>query len=191
MIPRSKMANSTVEITFYGRGGQGAVTAAQIIAQAAIKRGLFASSFPEYGAERRGAPVRAYVRLSREPIVAREPIERPNISVVFDVRLLRIFNIPAITRDTIVVNASSKDEVKQELSSFNGRVIYVNAYGIAMKHLGRPIVNTTMLGALLRVLDLVDIETVKALVMETFGGKAGRANAEALEEAYKTAEVVS
>jgi pyruvate ferredoxin oxidoreductase gamma subunit len=184
------MTNSTVEITFYGRGGQGAVTAAQIIAQAAIKRGLFASSFPEYGAERRGAPVRAYVRLSREPVLAREPIEKPNISVVFDTRLLSIFNIPAITRDYIVVNASSKDEVRQELTGFSGRVIYVNAYEIATKHLGKPIVNTTMLGALLKVLDLVDLETVKELVMETFGKRLGKANTEALEEAYKAAEVI-
>ncbi len=184
------MGNSTVEITFYGRGGQGAVTAAQIIAQAAIRRGLFASAFPEYGAERRGAPVRAYVRLSREPVLAREPIERPDISVVFDTRLLNVFNIPAITRRYIVINASSKDEVKQVLSSFNGTVVYVNAYEISTKHLGKPIVNTTMLGALLKVLDLVDLDTVKELVLETFGKKLGKSNVEALEEAYKMAEVI-
>ncbi|WP_069807665.1 2-oxoacid:acceptor oxidoreductase family protein [Vulcanisaeta thermophila] len=182
---------NTVEITFYGRGGQGAVTAAQIIAQAAIRRGLFASSFPEYGAERRGAPVRAYVRLSRESIAAREPVERPNISVVFDTRLLEVFNIVGTTRDYIVINATGLNTVKPLITGFTGKVVVVNAYEISTKHLGKPIVNTTMLGALLKVLDIVDLETVKQLVVETFGPKLGRLNAEALEEAYKVAQVMS
>ncbi|MFB6471116.1 MAG: 2-oxoacid:acceptor oxidoreductase family protein [Vulcanisaeta sp. AZ3] len=185
------METSRVDITFYGRGGQGAVTAAQIIAQAAIRRGLFASSFPEYGAERRGAPVRAYVRLARVPVDAREPIDKPDISVVFDTRLLSTFNIPAITKSYIVVNASNKDEVKQLLSGFSGKVIYVNAYDISVKHLGKPIVNTTMLGALLRVLDLVDLDTVRELVIETFGKRLGQPNADALSDAYKSAEVIA
>ncbi len=179
-----------VEITFFGRGGQGAVTAAQIIAQAAIRRGLFANSFPEYGAERRGAPVRAYVRLSREPVLAREPIERPDISVVFDTRLLSVFNIPQITKNYIVINALSIDDVRQSIGKFSGKVVYVNAYEISTKYLGKPIVNTTMLGALLKVLDLVDMDTVKELVLETFGKKLGKSNVEALEEAYKVAEVI-
>ncbi|WP_054857067.1 2-oxoacid:acceptor oxidoreductase family protein [Vulcanisaeta sp. JCM 16159] len=184
------MSGSMVEITFFGRGGQGAVTAAQIIAQAAIRRGLFANSFPEYGAERRGAPVRAYVRLSREPVLAREPIERPDISVVFDTRLLSVFNIPQITKNYIVINALSIDDVRQSIGKFSGKVVYVNAYEISTKYLGKPIVNTTMLGALLKVLDLVDMDTVKELVLETFGKKLGKSNVEALEEAYKVAEVI-
>ncbi|MGC8606058.1 MAG: 2-oxoacid:acceptor oxidoreductase family protein [Vulcanisaeta sp.] len=184
------MSGSTIEITFFGRGGQGAVTAAQIIAQAAIRRGLFASSFPEYGAERRGAPVRAYVRLSREPVLAREPIDKPDISVVFDTRLLNVFNIPQITKNYIIINALSVDDARQSIGKFSGKVVYVNAYEISTKHLGKPIVNTTMLGALLKVLDLVDIETVKNLVLETFGKKLGKSNVEALEEAYKVAEVI-
>ncbi len=185
------MSASTIEITFFGRGGgQGAVTAAQIIAQAAIRRGLFASSFPEYGAERRGAPVRAYVRLSREPVLAREPIERPDISVVFDTRLLSVFNIPQITKSYIVINALSIDDVRQSIGKFSGKVVYVNAYEISTKHLGKPIVNTTMLGALLKVLDLIDLDTVKELVLETFGKRLGKSNVDALEEAYKAAEVV-
>ncbi len=184
------MGDSMIEITFFGRGGQGAVTAAQIIAQAAIRRGLFASAFPEYGAERRGAPVRAYVKLSRELVLAREPIEKPDISVVFDTRLLSVFNIPAITKSYIVLNALSIDDAKQSVGKFSGKVIYVNAYEISTKHLGKPIVNTTMLGALLKVLDLVDVDTVKDLVLETFGKRLGKSNVEALEEAYKVAEVV-
>ncbi|WP_054853538.1 2-oxoacid:acceptor oxidoreductase family protein [Vulcanisaeta distributa] len=186
------MSSSMVEITFFGRGGgQGAVTAAQIIAQAAIRRGLFANSFPEYGAERRGgAPVRAYVRLSRESVLAREPIERPDISVVFDTRLLSVFNIPQITKNYIVINALSIDDVRQSIGKFSGKVVYVNAYEISTKYLGKPIVNTTMLGALLKVLDLVDIDTVKELVLETFGKRLGKSNVEALEEAYKVAEVI-
>jgi len=83
-----------VDVTFYGRGGQGAVTAAQVLAEAAIHSGLFASAFPEYGAERRGAPVRAYVRIANQYLGIREPIEKPDISVVFDTRLVEIFNIP-------------------------------------------------------------------------------------------------
>ncbi len=110
--------------------------------------------------------------------------------MVFDTRLLSVFNIPQITKNYIVINAMSIDDVKQSISKFSGKVVYVNAYEISTKHLGKPIVNTTMLGALLKILDLVDIETVKELVLETFGKKLGKSNVDALEEAYKVAEVV-
>ncbi|WP_291766353.1 2-oxoacid:acceptor oxidoreductase family protein [Caldivirga sp. UBA161] len=182
---------SRIDITFYGRGGQGAVTAAQVLAEAAIHSGLFASAFPEYGAERRGAPVRAYVRIANQYLGIREPIEKPDISVVFDTRLVDLFNITKITKPngTIVIN-SSEDYAKQMLSQFNGKVVYVDAYGISMKYLGKAIVNTPMLGALLRVVGMINIEVVKELIKGTFRGRVGQLNAEAIDEAYKLARVI-
>lgn len=180
-----------LDIAFYGRGGQGAVTAAQVLAEAAIHSGLFASAFPEYGAERRGAPVRAYVRISRDFLGIREPIERPDISVVFDTRLLDVFNIVEITKKDgyIIINAN-EDYARQLVSRFGGKVVFVDAYNIAMKHLGRPIVNTTMLGALLKVVGGVSVDIVKELIKETFRGRIGLLNAEAIDEAYKVAKVI-
>ncbi len=85
------MMSESYEIVFFGRGGQGAVTAAQILALAAVGKGLYALAYPEFGPERRGgAPVRSYLAISTEPIEVREPIERPNISIVFGPDLLRL-----------------------------------------------------------------------------------------------------
>jgi pyruvate ferredoxin oxidoreductase gamma subunit len=180
-----------VDVTFYGRGGQGAVTAAQVLAEAAIHSGLFASAFPEYGAERRGAPVRAYVRIANQYLGIREPIEKPDISVVFDTRLVEIFNIINITNPNgVIVINSGEDYARQLMSRFKGKVVYVDAYGISMKYLGRAIVNTPMLGALLRVINMVNIEVVKDLIKSTFRGRVGQLNADAIDEAYKAARVI-
>ncbi len=181
-----------IDIAFYGRGGQGAVTAAQVLAESAIESGLFASAFPEYGAERRGAPVRAYVRIAGSYLGIREPIENPDISVVFDVRLLDVFNITKITKrdGAIVINATPQD-ARRLVSDFGGKVYYVNAYSIALKYLGKPIVNTPMLGALLKVIGVIKLDVVKEIIKNTFRGRVGLLNAEAIEEAYKSVEVVN
>lgn len=180
-----------IDITFYGRGGQGAVTAAQVLAEAAIHSGLFASAFPEYGAERRGAPVRAYVRIANQYLGIREPILRPDISVVFDTRLLDVFDIVNITNPNgVIIINTNEDYARQLTGRFKGKVIYVDAYSISMKYLGKAIVNTPMLGALLRAINMINIEVVKDLIKATFRGRIGQLNADAIDEAYKSARVI-
>jgi pyruvate ferredoxin oxidoreductase gamma subunit len=181
------------EITFLGRGGQGAVTAAQILAQAAISKGLYALANPEFGPERRGAPVRAYLRVSRNPIETREPIVEPNILLVMHPDLLSYFrDLINRTRDYLVVNAKDGSFVDKVRELFDGTIVYLDAYAIAMKYLGRPIVNTAMIGGLLRVLDIVTLEDVEAVISENFSSeKIAKLNIEALREAYRAARVVS
>ena len=182
------MEATNYEIIFFGRGGQGAVTAAQIMVYAAINKGLYALANPEFGPERRGAPVRSYLTISTE---AREPIEDPNISVVFGPDLLRVNpEIIERTRDYIVINSRKYESVEPYLSKFSGGVVHVNAYDIAIKYLGKAIVNTAMLGALLRVFDAVSLDDVTQAVLRVFNGRLGKLNAAAVRAAYNEARVV-
>lgn len=179
------------EITFLGRGGQGAVTAAQMLAQAAINKGLYALANPEFGPERRGAPVRAYLRVSRDVIETREPITKPNILLVMHPDLLNYFSdLVSRTRDYLVVNAKDESIISKVRELFDGSIVYLDAYAIAMKHLGRPIVNTAMIGGLLRVLDIITPEDVEVVITKNFPGKIAKLNIEVLREAYNAVRVV-
>ncbi|WP_054842914.1 2-oxoacid:acceptor oxidoreductase family protein [Vulcanisaeta distributa] len=187
------MAGESYEMVFFGRGGgQGAVTAAQIMALAAVGKGLYALAYPEFGPERRGgAPVRSYLAISTEPIEVREPIDRPNISIVFGPDLLRVNpEIPERTRDYIIVNSRRYETVEPYLRGFGGGIVHVNAYDLSTKYLGRAIVNTAMLGALLRVFDALTVDDVADAVLKVFGGKLGKLNAELVRVAYNEARVI-
>lgn len=178
-----------IDIIFFGRGGQGAVTASQAFAQAAIKRNLYVLTNPEYGAERRGAPVKAYLRVSTRQVQDREPITSPDISVVYDFGLIGIYNLDKITKDYIILNGN-EEYAKKLRGLFNGNIVYVNAYNIAMKIIGRPYVNMPMLGALVRVVDFVDLDSLKEVVNNMFSKRVADLNIKAIEEAYQEAQVI-
>lgn len=186
--PRKKSIEvaELIEIRWHGRGGQGAVTSAELIASAAIKEGKFAQAFPSFGPERRGAPVLAFNRISaKEHIRIRSAVTQPDIVVVLDPGLLGIINVTAGLKDggALIVNSSRElDEMKSE---FGGpwRLAVVNATAIALELLKVPIVNTTMLGALLKATDLVRLDTLSELIEEHFG-KLGQRNVEACKRAY-------
>ncbi|WP_054854237.1 MULTISPECIES: 2-oxoacid:acceptor oxidoreductase family protein [Vulcanisaeta] len=185
------MNGGNYEIVFFGRGGQGAVTAAQVMALAAVSRGLYALAYPEFGPERRGAPVRSYLVISTEPIEVREPIEEPNISVVFGPDLLRVNpDIPERTRDYIVINSRRFETIEPYLRGFRGGVVHIDAYDLSTKHLGKAIVNTAMLGALLKVFDALTVDDITNAVLKTFGGRLGKVNAELVRVAYNEARVI-
>ena len=176
-----------VEIRWHGRGGQGAVTASEIVAAAAILEGYNALAFPEFGAERRGAPVRAYTRISNEPVMPRTPITRPDIVVVLDPSLLGPSVVEGLKPGgVLVVNHTRKPEEVAETVNVGSRVkvAVVDATGIALKRLGRPTVNTAILGALIRATGIVSLSSIVSLVENRFPGKLGEANASAVREAY-------
>lgn len=178
-----------VEIRWHGRGGQGAVTASEIVAAAAILEGRYALAFPEFGAERRGAPVRAYTRISDDPVVPRTPITRPDIVVVLDPSLLGPNVVEGLKPNgTLVVNhvKTPNDVARACQLAVPARVAVVDATGIALKRLGRPIVNTAILGALIRATGVVSLDSVLSLVMERFPGKLGEANSQAVRDAYES-----
>jgi len=141
-----------IEIRFHGRGGQGAVTSAELLALAAIGEGKYAQAFPSFGPERRGAPVVAFCRIDDERIRIRANIYEPDIVVVLDASLLTIVNVAAGLKPNGLVVTTSKDspEKVRETLGIKTRVAAVDAVKIAREILGVPITNTTMLGSLVR-----------------------------------------
>jgi pyruvate ferredoxin oxidoreductase gamma subunit len=178
------------EIRWNGRGGQGAVTSAEMIALAAISEGRYAQSFPSFGPERRGAPVLAFNRVSDEPIRVRSAIDKPDVVVVLDPGLLRILDVTSGLKEegTLIINTSRKlSDIRSEFA-FKYRLSTVNATKIAKEILGVPIVNTTMLGGLLKVTGVVALESLTEPLEHRFG-RLGDRNFEACKIAYEQAVV--
>ena len=174
-----------LEIRWHGRGGQGAVTSVEMLALAAIGEGKFAQGFPSFGPERRGAPVTAFTRIDDKRIKVRSAIYTPDVVVVLDASLVTLVNVTeGLNPDgTLIVNTTkSPDELKKELA-FPGTVATVDASKIAWEELGVPITNTTMLGALIKVLKVVALEAVTSPLTHRFGRIAPK-NLAALKRAY-------
>ncbi|HDI02431.1 MAG TPA: pyruvate synthase [Ignisphaera sp.] len=182
-----------IEIRWHGRGGQGAVTAAIIVAQAAIFEGKYAQAYPEFGAERRGAPVRAYNRVSDEPIYTRAPILTPDVVVVLDSSLPKELYMEGLKSGGYLVMNTKKsiDEVKQYIGRNDIKIAVVDATRIALETLGIPIVNTAMVGALVKVLPIVKIERVEEAIRENFSGRLAEVNIQAVRKAYESVKVLS
>lgn len=175
-----------IEIRFHGRGGQGAVTSAELLALAAIGEGKYAQAFPSFGPERRGAPVVAFCRIDNERIRIRANIYEPDLVVVVDASLLKIVNVAAgLKSNGILVTTSpdSAEKVKEDLKIRN-RIAVVDAVKIARELLGVPITNTTMLGSLVRASGLVKKESFIHPLRERFGRIAEK-NISAFERAYQ------
>jgi len=176
------------EIRIHGRGGQGGVTAAELVTRAAFKEGKWVQAIPFFGAERRGAPVKAFARLSNEPILVRSQIYNPDYVIVLDSGLLDLVDVTeGLKKDGIViVNTRKKPD---ELNIEHTRIATVDATGIALELqllvAGLPVLNTTMLGAFARATEEVKLESVIEAIKETWTGVAGEKNAKAAELAYE------
>lgn len=178
--------NELIEIRWHGRGGQGAVTSAELLAKAAINEGKYAQAFPAFGAERRGAPVLAFDRVSNNvPIRVRAEITAPNVVVVLDSSLLRVVNVTAGLNEkgTLVINSrKTLSEIEADFGN-KWRLAVIDATKIAREVLGVPIVNTTMLGALLKATGIVKPESLFEPLRERFARLAER-NIKAMERAF-------
>lgn len=179
------------EIRWHGRGGQGAVTSAELIALAAIEEGKFAQAFPSFGPERRGAPVLVFNRINEsEHIRVRSAVTQPDIVVVLDPGLLGIIDVTSGLKDggTLIVNSSKKlADIKLEVGG-PWRLAVVNATAIALELLKVPIVNTTMLGALVKSTDTIKLDSLLEPIKERFGKLAQR-NIEACKRAYEEVSI--
>ncbi len=183
-----------IEIRWHGRGGQGAVTAAKIIADSAVYGGQYVQAFPEFGAERAGAPVASFNRISSEPIYMHSQIEHPGIVLVLDPTLTESVNVLEGMPDdgTLIINTNKKPaDIKKELGITGGiKVFTVDASTISKETIGRDIPNTPMLGALIRATNLLDfkemLDDTKKKLEKKFKSKpeviAG--NIKAIERAY-------
>ena len=162
------------EIRWHGRGGQGAVTAAKMVAELALGQGKYFQAFPEYGPERSGAPIVAFTRVSDEPIQVYSGIEHPQIVVVLDPSLLSIVDVTKGAPDDAVVLVNSElrpAELRKHYRLKGGRLYTIAATRIAVETIGRPIPNTPMVGALTRITGLFPIENVVEFLREDFGKK--------------------
>ncbi len=183
------MTNTTglVEIRWHGRGGQGAVTSAELLAQAAINEGKYAQAFPAFGAERRGAPVVAFVRIDNDkPVRVRAEIEEPDIVVVLAANLLRVVDVSSgLKANGILVLNTPKtaDEIVKEFN-FKWALATVDATRIAREMLGVPIVNTAMVGALLKAAEVTKLESLIEPLRHRFGRLADK-NINAMQRAYE------
>lgn len=178
---------SIVEIRFHGRGGQGAVTAAQILAKAAVREGKYAQAFPMFGMERRGAPVQAFARISDGQINIRSNVYEPDIIVVLDRSLAYMTDVTfGLKKGGLAIFNSplAPDEVRKRLG-LDARVVTVDATKIALSILGRSIVNTAMLGALVKATGLVKMETLEESIRESFAGEIGDKNVEVVRRAHE------
>lgn len=174
-----------IEIRLHGRGGQGAVTSAELLATAAINKGKYAQAFPSFGPERRGAPVTAFLRIDDNPIRTRAMIYNPDVVLVLDPSILRLVDISAGLKPGGVVVANSKytgKELQKELG-IGSTFASVNATKIAMEELKLPITNTTMIGALLKMKDFVTIDDMVEPFNERFGRIAEK-NLKTLKRAF-------
>jgi len=184
-------ADQLIEIRWHGRGGQGAVTSAELVAQATISEGKHAQAFPSFGPERRGAPVLAFVRISsNQPIRIRAEIIQPDVVVVLDPGLLRIVNVTSGLKANGMVIINTKKQAEQIRKEFgiNWRLATINATSIAREILGVPITNTTMVGALLRATEVIKLESLLEPLKHRFGRLAER-NFEAMQRAYNETTV--
>ncbi len=185
-----------LEIRIHGRGGQGAKTASQFIAEAALREGKYVQAFPEYGPERSGAPMKSYARISKHKISIYSPVVNPDIVVVIDPTL--IDNEDTLedvlsglkSKDILIVNTKEKPEELKKRSGFKGKVYTVDATKISIETTGKNIPNTPMLGALSKITGIISLESIKECTRNKFikkiGEKKTNAIIEGIEKAYNS-----
>ncbi|MFH1406659.1 MAG: 2-oxoacid:acceptor oxidoreductase family protein [Candidatus Omnitrophota bacterium] len=183
---------SLLEITWHGRGGQGAVTAAKLVAEAALLEGKHIQAFPEYGAERSGAPVRSYTRISDTPIRIHSQVKTPDIVIILDPTLLAAVDVTAGVREDgifIVNTPLSPKDMRKELDISGRRIFTVDATSISIENLGRNIPNTPMVGALIKVAPILKPEKLMDYFKEQYASKFNSSviegNLKAIKAAYE------
>jgi pyruvate ferredoxin oxidoreductase gamma subunit len=182
------------EIRIHGRGGQGVVTAAELLSIAAFREGRHAQAFPSFGSERTGAPVLAFCRIDEKTIRSREPIALPDALIIQDPTLLHmpgIFN--GLSDEGYVLINSKKTPAELGLASIEhklpeGHVICVSATELAMKFIGRPIPNAALLGAFAALTGQVSINSVSQAIREKFKGDIAEKNILAATAASEAAQ---
>ena len=189
-------SKSLVEICFHGRGGQGAVTAANLLAAAALEDGnKGVQAFPLFVAERRGAPVKAFARISGEEIHLRSEIYNPDIVIVLDESIMDIVDVFKGVKDEVKILINTRKKPNDFEFSKKYHVATVDATGIALKHAilvgGMPVVNTPILGSIPKILDRVTLQSIQNVIRSKWIGKKdlGERNVQATQDAFDQTEV--
>ncbi|MEA2088527.1 MAG: pyruvate ferredoxin oxidoreductase subunit gamma [Patescibacteria group bacterium] len=172
------------EIRIHGRGGQGVVTASELIAIAAFYEGKESQAFPNFGVERRGAPIEAYARISDKPIRLRSQIYEPDFIIVQDDTLIGVVDLfKGIKKNTkVIINTEKKLSLKLDIKKEN--ILFIPATKIALEILKRPIINTVMLGAFAKFSDLIKVLSIEKALKNKFKGDILTKNIKAVKVAY-------
>lgn len=179
------------QIRIHGRGGQGVVTAAEMLSIAAFLQGRHAQAFPSFGSERTGAPVVAFCRIDDREIRLREPVLEPDALIVQDPTLLHQVDVfSGLRRDGYMLINTSRSFDSLGMGEFvrdfrHDRLLTVPATELAMKHLGRPLPNAVLLGGFAAISGLVSLDSVIAAIKRKFSGKVADGNIAAAIEAYE------
>jgi len=179
------------EIRWHGRAGQGVVTAGELLAEAAMEEGKYFQSFPEYGSERMGAPIKSYTRISDEPIEFHCPILDPDMIIVVNPNLVGVVDLTEglKAKGTVIINTSeSPAQIREKLGFKGGEVWWLDASSIAMEEFRRDIPSTMMLGVIARATGIIHLDAAIELTRERLGEKLRaeivEANVRSLQRAH-------
>ena len=176
------------EIRIHGRGGQGSVTAAELIAVAAFEDGKWSQAFPYFGTERRGAPVTAFARISDQPIRVRSQIYEPDYVIVQDPSLVTSVDVAGgLKPDGLLIINSEKKPSELKITT-KAAVKTIDATALALEVIGLPIVNTALLGAFAGATGTIRLESVNKAIRDRFPGKVGEKNVAAVKRAFEQME---
>jgi len=179
------------QVRIHGRGGQGVVTAAELLSVAAFRAGRHAQAFPSFGSERTGAPVVSFCRIADTPIRSHEPVAAPDALIVQDVTLLgQVGVLSGLTPGGYLLLNTLRTLDELGLTSAAvalppGHVVLVPATELAREHVGRAVPNVPLLGAFAALTGLISLDAVVAALEERFTGPVARSNAMAAEAAYQ------
>ena len=184
-----------IEVCWHGRGGQGAVTAAKVLAESALSAGKFIQAFPEYGPERMGAPIRSFTRISSQPISIHSQVASPGVVVVLDPTLLGSVDVceGLLENGTIIVNTPEQPGDIRKILGLDdkkliAKVFTVDATKISLETIGKNIPNTPMIGALIKATDILELNAVvedfRKKYAKKFKPEIIEGNVRAIEKAY-------
>lgn len=180
-----------IEVRWHGRGGQGVVTAGELLGEAAMHTGRYFQAFPEYGAERMGAPIKAYTRISDEPIEVHSPILEPDVVIVVNPNLIGVVELTEGVKPdgTVIMNTEqTPSEIRETLDFQGGSVWCVDASEIAMEEIRRDIPSTMMISVFAKATDTLELDNIVEIVRETLGERLREeiveANVRTLRRAY-------
>lgn len=188
---RMKLNRNTFEVIFFARGGQGAKTASELIAHAAVHEGKFVKAFPFFGPERSGAPTKMFLRISENEIRTQEPVTDPDIVLVMDETVMDSQDVVKNLdkHEILIVNSTnSKEEVRKRIPHFQGSIHIVDGNGISAEIIGKPNPNMVMIGHLIKVTEVVNLASAEEIFREVFTEKIGKdlteKNIKAMEAGY-------
>jgi len=185
------MKKEIFEVIIYGRGGQGAKTTAEIIAQAALLENKYVQAFPEFGPERSGAPVQTFVRISGKPIKTREPISDPDCFMVLDETLLEDFSgFEKLDKNSFfIINTKKKKKDIPNITDFKGKLFLIDASGLSLEIIGENRPNTVILGKFSSITKQVELDNIVKIFRSKYEQKIGSEktdkNIQAIQAAYE------